>query len=107
MAGRGNPAWKAGVSGNPGGRTKLPEWFKDKGPKALRHMLRVASGEVVDDKVSRYEACERVAHMIYGKPAQALEHSGSLEVMTEEETKKIKSSVKGFLEKNGLRVVNE
>lgn len=58
-----------GVSGNPQGRVKLPEWFKAKGETALRYLADVACGdEEVERQEHRIRAAEWVAGRCFGRP---------------------------------------
>lgn len=73
-----------GSSANPTGRPKLPDWFKSRGPDALRVLLAQATGEIVADEngkvlpavqqvatestaKERAAAAELVANRLYGK----------------------------------------
>lgn len=59
-----------GASGNPGGRPRLPEWFRDGGAEALRYLLDVATGAVpVERDELRVRAAEWCAERVYGKAA--------------------------------------
>jgi hypothetical protein len=71
---RGNAhAFKAGESGNPGGRPTLPDWFRAKGDDALRVLVAVMEGERFDEKVSPAQAAQLIVERIYGKPTAAIE----------------------------------
>ena len=70
----GHPPWKPGESGNPGGRSKLPEAFKQKGPEALEKILALMS-EGEDDKV-RLKAATWIAERIYGRAPVSVEVEG-------------------------------
>jgi hypothetical protein len=61
------------------GRSALPDWFKEKGPEALKHLAAVASGDEVDAKISRAMACLSMIERIYGKAPQAPEDSDAME----------------------------
>lgn len=41
--------WKEGQSGNPAGRFKLPEWYKQLGPQALAMQAAAGLGVVLED----------------------------------------------------------
>ena len=76
-----------GQTANPngiGGRPRLPDWFKSRGPDALRVLLAQATGEIVADEngkvlpavqqvatestaKERAAAAELVANRLYGK----------------------------------------
>lgn len=73
-----------GNSANPMGRPRLPDWFKSRGPDALRVLLAQATGEIIpcDDGTvlpavqqvatesttkDRKEAAAIMADRIYGK----------------------------------------
>jgi hypothetical protein len=85
--------------GNPGGpgRPRLPDWFRARGPDALRVLLAQATGEVVacDDgtvlpaveQVARESSCkerrqaaEAVVERVYGKAPATIEVDGELAV---------------------------
>lgn len=58
-----------GVSGNPKGPGKLPEWFKAKGEKALAYLADVACGDKeVEKQEHRIRAAEWVAGRCFGRP---------------------------------------
>jgi hypothetical protein len=65
--------WKPGQSGNPGGRPKLPEEFKAKGPEALKEILRIATE---GEGKLQLQALIYVADRIYGKAVQGVEVEG-------------------------------
>lgn len=56
-----------------GGRTALPDWFRDKGPSFLETLVKVAEGKLVDENVSQAQAVLACIDRIYGKPKQAPE----------------------------------
>jgi len=56
--------WPKGQSGNPGGRPKLPEEFRLKGPKLLERMTAIAEDEAHE---CHFEALKWCAERIYGK----------------------------------------
>jgi len=77
-------AFKPGQSGNPAGRPRLPDWFRAKGPDALRVLIAQATGEVIpqDDGTilpavtqvamesspkERTQAAAIIADRVYGK----------------------------------------
>ncbi len=68
-----------GQSGNPGGRPKLPDWFRERGPDALKKIVAVMDGKddegapVVDEKVTPAMAAQWIADRLYGKAPQAPE----------------------------------
>ena len=70
---RGAPPWKPGQSGNPGGRPKLPEAFREKGPEALARIVELMADG--DPKVA-VKAATWIAERIYGKAAQSIEIEG-------------------------------
>lgn len=71
----GNPEkqFKPGQSGNPGGRPKLPENFKARGPEVLDFLMAVALGEKKAPMKDRVLASKWCAERIYGAPVQALD----------------------------------
>lgn len=86
-------AFKPGVSGNPAGRPKLPDWFKSRGPDALRVLLAQATGELVpcDDgsilpavvqvaadstPKERAQAADMIANRVYGKAPDVVTGDG-------------------------------
>jgi len=80
MAGkRGNPTWKKGQSGNPGGRPKRPaalvqacRAFNEEGLRILRNIARKKSNREGD----RIRAVELILAYGNGKPKQAVELTG-------------------------------
>jgi hypothetical protein len=78
--GPGRP-FRRGKSGNPGGRPKglvraIHEQTAD-GEQLVEFMLRVFRGEVEDASIRhRMEAATWLADRGFGRPVQALEHSG-------------------------------
>ena len=63
-----------GSSTNPGGRPKLPEWFRrDLTNEALEHLAKIVRGTETDPKISRAMACLEVLDRVIGKPKQAVE----------------------------------
>ena len=50
------------------GRPKNPQWFKDRGPDAMRYLLKVAMGEEKASESIRMHAVSLVVERIYGKP---------------------------------------
>ena len=67
--------FKKGVSGNPGGRPKTPEWFKEHTPEALKKILELLSSR--DEKIA-FQAAQLILAYSLGKPMQSVEHSGAL-----------------------------
>ena len=76
------PPVPKGVSGNPGGRPKglaseIRERTKD-GEELVGFMLRVFRGELPEAKLrDRLDAATWLSDRAFGKPVQAMEHSGS------------------------------
>lgn len=70
--------FKKGQSGNPGGRPKLPEEVKkileDASLKGVKRLVKLIDS---DDERIALAAIETVQNRIWGKPAQAVEHSGT------------------------------
>ncbi len=65
--------WKPGQSGNPGGRAKLPEAFREKGPEALARIVELMAD---GDPKTAIKAATWIAERIYGKAAQSIEIEG-------------------------------
>jgi len=87
--------WKEGTSGNPGGRAKLPDWFKGHGESALAMLVAAGTGRVVtldedtDAELAarqamadgcpaniRSEAANRIADRLYGKVKETVAVEG-------------------------------
>ena len=69
-------AFKPGQSGNPGGRPKINEEFRERARKAVdAHVLDAWIGEVVARGDEWMRAAENLASYGYGKPAQAVQVS--------------------------------
>lgn len=80
VAGRdGNGRFKKGESGNPGGRKRGDAAVTELARKHAPEMLRVLVEIARDKKAavnSRVAAASQVLDRAYGRPRQALEHSG-------------------------------
>ena len=67
---------KKGVSGNPGGRPKLPEDFKElaksNATEALKKLIEFMKDMTLDARI-RVEACKVIMDRAYGKPAQPVD----------------------------------
>lgn len=72
----GNPAWKDGKSGNPGGRPKRPPEEMEKWRKAAEKNLDILI-EIRDNpgtkESDRIRAIEMIEDRTYGKPVQSVE----------------------------------
>jgi hypothetical protein len=92
-----NGRWAPGGAPISPGRPRLPDWFRARGPDALRVLLAQATGEVVacDDgtvlpaveQVARESSCkerrqaaEAVVERVYGKAPATIEVDGELAV---------------------------
>lgn len=68
-----------GKSGNPAGRSKLAESIKElaksKAPRAFERICELV--ESSDEKIA-LQASMAIVDRAYGKPAQAIEHSGEI-----------------------------
>lgn len=72
-----------GASGNPGGRPRLPGWFREGSAEALRYLLDVATGAVaVERDELRVRAAEWCAARVFGRPQTAEEEPDSAWVIT-------------------------
>lgn len=67
-----------GGTANPGGRTALPDAFKEKGPEALEKLVEFMAH--ADPRIA-LRATEVVTERIYGKAAQPLEHEAGAEML--------------------------
>ena len=79
-----NGRWANGNSGNPNGmRNAFPEWFRDRGPDALKHILNVMDDDGADPDL-RLRCAEKIVERVYGKVKQSVEVDGSINaVLTE------------------------
>lgn len=75
-------AFARGQSGNPGGRPKkTPELLeiealaKDASPTAIKRLVYWAKSK---DPGASVKACQAILDRAYGKPAQAVEHKGTV-----------------------------
>lgn len=58
-----------GVSGNPGGRPKVPAVLRDAGPEACELLVKIMRGEKADEKVTPGQAATTIIDRIYARPA--------------------------------------
>ena len=71
-------AFKPGQSGNPKGRPKVNEEFRERARAAVdAHVLEAWVSEVVSRGDEWMRAAENLASYGYGKPAQAVQVSGA------------------------------
>jgi hypothetical protein len=74
--------FKKGVSGNPGGRSKMPSEVKrvlEKNTlRAIECVLQIMN-DVKNKASDRIKAAEFIVDRAYGRPAQLVEHSGDAE----------------------------
>ena len=75
------PGNQSGNGGNGGGRPKLPEWFKDRAPEALRYLLMVAVGEEPAEAKDRIKAAQTVVDRVYGKAPETITIDGGSPVL--------------------------
>lgn len=85
MAGRGNPKWVKGFSGNPGGKPKIAEEFREKCRRVVDdHVLAAWTHEVETMGDNWIKASELLAAYGYGRPAQPVtgaDGEGGVEVV--------------------------
>jgi hypothetical protein len=62
------------------GRPKLPDWFKESGPEALKYLLGVALGTEDSNPKLRLQAAALVVDRIYGKAPETVTVEGQLAV---------------------------
>lgn len=75
MAGRGNPAWVKGQSGNPSGRPKIPEDVRELAKAHTREAI-LTQVEIMRDgdapPAARVAASNAILDRAWGKPAQTI-----------------------------------
>lgn len=75
-----------GQSGNPGGRPRedaeVKALARAAGPEAIDKLLELMRG---DDRRTALAAAQALLDRGYGKPSQALEHSGAVASLTHEQ----------------------
>lgn len=95
--------FKKGVSGNPNGRGKKPEWLKGKGEDALKVCYAIMSNEE-EKSTDRLAAAKIIIEHDLGKPMQQMQVEADLgddtkkaltERMTLDECKKIIEEFRG------------
>lgn len=85
-ANRPKSGWKKGQSGNPNGRPKIVTEFRDRARKATDESVIKAWILEVETRGDNWlKASELLAAYGYGKPTQAIHHSGSLEALSDEQ----------------------
>ncbi|HEX6971994.1 MAG TPA: hypothetical protein VF234_07225, partial [Limnochordia bacterium] len=69
---RGNPAWRKGVSGNPGGRPRVAAEFRERCREFMTAggWARLVALATDPESPHHYRALEMIAHYAYGKPTQ-------------------------------------
>lgn len=70
--------FQKGQSGNPGGRPKIPEEFKNFGKQAPERLRAIADDPATPVKV-RADIEKWFAEMTYGKPSQQVDIDGKME----------------------------
>ena len=72
------PAWKPGQTGNPNGRPKIAEEFRDNCRTFMAEGGWEKLKDIVEDKKNkdRFRALELIMGYAYGKPKQGVELSG-------------------------------
>ena len=69
--------FKAGISGNPGGRPKevaeVKELAREHGPDAIKRLVELMAS---DNERTAVTACEAILNRGYGRPAQAVTVAG-------------------------------
>jgi hypothetical protein len=80
MSGKvGNPGWKKGQSGNPGGRRKQDYTFRDlahaRCPAALKRLVEISKQS--EDLRAAYSACMGILAYGVGKPIQPVDLTNS------------------------------
>jgi hypothetical protein len=63
-----------------GGRPALPDWFRDAGPLALKHLADVATGVEPAEPELRFKAATIVVDRIYGKAPETVTLEGELAI---------------------------
>lgn len=73
-------SWKRGQSGDPGGRPKktpelrvVEELARQASPMAIQRLVHWMN---CDDPSASVKACQAILDRAWGRPAQAIEHSG-------------------------------
>lgn len=82
MSSRGNPSWGKGVSGNPGGRPKIDKEIRELAQsysiQAIETLAGIMNNEQYDPRVRGF-AADKILDRAVGKPAQAIQHSGTID----------------------------
>jgi len=74
------PGQSANPTGRNGGRPALPDWFRDAGPLALKHLADVATGVEPAEPELRFKAASIVVDRIYGKAPETVTLEGELAI---------------------------
>lgn len=95
---RGNPTWKKGISGNPGGRRAIPPELRQslrEGGAAAVSFWRKILADATEKTSDRNRAAENLMSYAYGKPIQPVDLDDT--PMKEIDTKNLTDDAKDLL----------